>query len=400
MDANPDIQGYFVRLCNFITHIGPSLLQTAILIAWSPKSPRSYYGLLFSQIFSILISVFISIGRNQISISDAEFAVLLTRSPICAYCVLMVLPRFFIKAFPNRIQNATQHLKRGAWKELLADLNCRVVTDGLCGFLALILCLALDISVRFNGTTHLYSPVQCGDAQCWRSHHSDRSVHRCVALGIASLAMYECVLARHKRLRWNIMRTLAARYPSIKKTIYWKRGVCGFCAAWYITAKLHPWIPFVCVAILFEDWSRKLNIWTVESDFVFSYGQVLAILPAAPDVIWIVTGRGKPWGAEEPEIDDIWAAFPADEVQHEAGLPTRALEFLPLRNESGISGGTGSETAHLSSSPEIDLGELSLTRRNRGRKRRRGRQRGTSGATPQVNWTIPEIDLGGLDGLL
>ncbi|KAF8168843.1 hypothetical protein K438DRAFT_244959 [Mycena galopus ATCC 62051] len=270
MDANPDIQGYFVRLCNFITHIG-----VAILIAWSTKSPRSYYGLLFSQIISILISVFISIGRNQISISDAEFAVLLTRSPICAYCVLLVLPRLFIKTLPGRIESATQHFKRGAWKELLADLNCRVVADGLCGLLVLGLCLALDISVRFNGITHLYSPVRCGDAQCWRSQsvHSDRSVHRCVALGIASLAMYECVLARHQRLRWNLMRTLAARYPSIKKMIYWKRGVCGFCAAWYITAKLHPWIPFVCVAILFEEWSRKLNIWTVESDFVFSFLQ-------------------------------------------------------------------------------------------------------------------------------
>ncbi|KAF8175678.1 hypothetical protein K438DRAFT_86862 [Mycena galopus ATCC 62051] len=269
MNTNPDIQGYFVRLCNFMTHIG-----VAVLIAWSTKSPRSYYALLFSQIMSILLSVFISIGRNQISISDAEFAVLLTRSPICAYCVLLVLPRLFIDTLPNRIQNAVQHLKQGAWKELLAELNCRVVTDGLCGFLALILCLALDISVRFNGTTHLYSPVQCGDAQ-WRSQsvHSDRSVHRCVALGIVSLAMYECVLARHHRLRWNLMRTLAGRYPSIKKTIYWKHGVCGFCAAWYITAKLHPWIPFVCVAILFEEWSRKLNIWTVESNFVFSFLQ-------------------------------------------------------------------------------------------------------------------------------
>ncbi|KAF8168846.1 hypothetical protein K438DRAFT_1856235 [Mycena galopus ATCC 62051] len=394
MDANPDIQGYFVRLCS---------------------------------IFSILISIFISIGRNQISISDAEFAVLLTRSPICAYCVLLVLPRLFIKKLPGRIESATQHLTRGAWKELLAELNCRALADGLCGFLALILCLALDLSVQFNGTTHLYSPVRCGDAQCWRSQsvHSDRSVHRCVALGIASLAMYECVLARHQRLRWNLMRTLAARYPSIKKTIYWKRGGCGFCAAWYITAKLHPWIPFVCVAILFEEWSRKLNIWTVENNFVFSYGQVLAILPAAPvawecisiavhhrssilqiprlfmqDVIWIVSGRRKPWGAEEPEIDDIWASFPADEVQQEPGLPILAMELLPLRNESGISGRTGSETPPLSSSREIDLGELSLTRRNRGRKRRRGRQRGTSGTAPQVNWTLPEIDLGGLNGLL
>lgn len=42
----------------------------------------------------------------------------------------------------------------------------------------------------------------------------------------------------------------------------------------YIAVKLHPWIPVIYLVVLFEDWSRKLTLWTVEPDFEFSYGQV------------------------------------------------------------------------------------------------------------------------------
>jgi hypothetical protein len=46
----------------------------------------------------------------------------------------------------------------------------------------------------------------------------------------------------------------------------------------YIAMKMHPWIPFLYAIVMFEGWSRKLNVWTVEKDFVFSYGQVRILL--------------------------------------------------------------------------------------------------------------------------
>jgi hypothetical protein len=51
----------------------------------------------------------------------------------------------------------------------------------------------------------------------------------------------------------------------------------------YIAMKIHPWIPFLYALIMFENWSRKLNIWTVEKDFVFPYGQVRVLLRISHD---------------------------------------------------------------------------------------------------------------------
>ncbi|KAJ6467743.1 hypothetical protein C8R45DRAFT_1171145 [Mycena sanguinolenta] len=210
MSINPDMQGYIVRLSNFVTHIG-----AAILIATSTRSPRSYYALLFLQIFFILLGVLISIRRNQISISDAEFAVLLTRSPICTYCVLFVLPRLFINTLAPKVHNAVCTIRRlpgsRAWSEFKACLSSRAVFDGCCGALILFLCLVLDISVRFNPISKIYSPVPCAAGECWSTQVQldIGTVYRWAALVIASLIIYECILIRHKELRWKLMRTLS-----------------------------------------------------------------------------------------------------------------------------------------------------------------------------------------------
>ncbi|KAJ7794420.1 hypothetical protein B0H14DRAFT_2923104 [Mycena olivaceomarginata] len=384
---NPDMQGYIVRLSNFVTHIG-----VAMLIAWSTKSPRSYYQLLFAQIFFILIGVLISIRRNQISIDDAEFAVILTRSPICTYCVLFVLPRLFIKTLGGRLKNAVHNLKQlptdpaVAWRELIIVLNYQAIGDGLCGGLILVLCLALDISVQLNGITRVYSSVQCGPGECWEAQggRDAGTVRRWAALGVASLLIYESVLVRHQKLRWKLMHTLAARHPSIKHRFHWKRVIYGFSATWYIAVKLHPWIPVIYLVVLFEDWSRKLTLWTVEPDFEFSYGQFLALAPAVPvawecvtlaisrrsqilqipklllrDVVWIVSGRGESWKAEEElQLNDVWDAFPPDVLVVEPGLPTHARKpSATARNPRRRRRGAAPGPLIL---PEVDLGEVSL----------------------------------------
>ncbi|KAK7018211.1 hypothetical protein R3P38DRAFT_2981776 [Favolaschia claudopus] len=399
---NPDMQGYLVRLSNFITHLG-----VAILIAGSNSNPRKHYSNLFAQSTFILVGVFISIHRNQIDISDAEFALHLTRSPTCIYLVLLVIPRLFMKSFLPFARHATQNIRfwsnGTAWKELWIALTTPGVVDSFCGAFGVLSCLALNISVQLNSIGNFYSPVSCPANGCVEpvSYTFAQRITVWFSLVVISLVLYECVLERHKALRWKLMRDLAARKPSIRKTFYWKRGVCGICATWYIAATLHPWIPFLYVSVLFYDWAKNLNLWTIEPKFQLTYGQVLAICPAIPvalqcfalafhhrssiliiparlfsDIIWIITGKGQAWRrAEDIELNDVWQSFPADVlVVVEPDLP------IHLRNLSGFQSETSNArrrrhrktlkttdaaptsalNASVSHLPEMDLGEVNL----------------------------------------
>ncbi|KAJ7056088.1 hypothetical protein C8F01DRAFT_1373082 [Mycena amicta] len=359
---NPDMQGYVVRVSNFVTHLG-----TAMLIAWSNKSPRSYYRMLFLQILFILIGVFASIGRDQLNIDDVRFAVILTHSPTCAYCVLLVLPRLLIKTLPDRARALlndlpADHALASSWNRWMSELNSTSVTDGFYGVLIAVLCLALNISVQSNGLTHLYSTEDSGGFQI-PTTTAAAVLHRCLLLGAISVPVYECVLVRHRELRRRLLRHLAseqglsrgpkqtrrrhkAQDPPLKSRFNWKRRARGFVATWYITLKLHPWILFFYAVVMFEHWARKLRIWTVESNFKFSYGQFLALGPSVPvawecmklaihrrsdiakiprlfiqDVVWIVTGKGQPWCGDDPDLCDLWNMFPADELSPEPELP-------------------------------------------------------------------------------
>ncbi|KAJ7743832.1 hypothetical protein B0H16DRAFT_998603 [Mycena metata] len=387
---NADMQGYIVRLSNFITHVG-----AAIFVAWSADSPRSAYKLLLGQIFVMFIAMLVAVKRNQLSIDDAHFAVILTRSPLCIYCMLLVLPRLFVTALAGKASNTVRNLgllwtqPALAWTGLQTDLYSRAVFDGCFGALVLTLCLVLNVSVRLNGHLKFYSAVQCGVEDCWGPHvDPDPSiVYRWSALFIISFPTYECVLARHQKLRWKLMGILAG-HPSIRKLIYGKCGICGFFATWYIAVKLHPWIPFLYAVIWFHDWSRKLNLLTVEADFELSYGQFLAIAPAVlvtwqclglamerrsdiwtipalflRDVVWILTGKGESWGAEEVEVENIWKLFPADEVVDEPGLPSQQPRDQPSatpsprglrRREQRAPNKRAPDVVML---PEVDLGQ-------------------------------------------
>ncbi|KAJ7037350.1 hypothetical protein C8F04DRAFT_409476 [Mycena alexandri] len=53
-----------------------------MFVAWSAESPRSAYKLLLGQFFVMFIALLVSIKQNQLSIDDAQFAVILTRSPL------------------------------------------------------------------------------------------------------------------------------------------------------------------------------------------------------------------------------------------------------------------------------------------------------------------------------
>ncbi|KAJ7744341.1 hypothetical protein B0H16DRAFT_1727280 [Mycena metata] len=154
---NVDMQGYIVRLSNFITHVG-----AVIFVAWSAESPRSAYKLLLGQIFIMFIAMLVAVKRNQLSIDDAHFAVILTRPPLCIYCVLLVLPRLLVTTLAGKANRTVRNLGllwtqpalacTGLWK----DLYCRAVFDGCFGVVLLALCLVLNISVQLNTHTKFY----------------------------------------------------------------------------------------------------------------------------------------------------------------------------------------------------------------------------------------------------
>ncbi|KAJ7037349.1 hypothetical protein C8F04DRAFT_409541 [Mycena alexandri] len=151
----------------------------------------------------------------------------------------------------------------------------------------------------------------------------------------------------------------------------------------YIAVKLHPWIPFLYAVAWFYDWSRKLNLLTMEADFELTYGQFLAIAPAVlvawqclglavdrcsdirkipklflQDILCILTGKGESWGAEDIEVENIWKLFPADEVIDEPGLPSYHSQPSPtprqLRRRERRA--LKKEAPDISMLPEVDLG--------------------------------------------
>jgi hypothetical protein len=137
--------------------------------------------------------------------------------------MFLVLPRLFMKTVAHRAKSAVHNLKllptapTVAWNGLMTDLGSRAIFDGLCGVLTLLSCLVLDVSVQLNPITKSYSPIPCGTGDCWQSQTSPDigTVHRWVALIGTSLIIYECVLVRHKKLRWELMGKFAGELPRV-----------------------------------------------------------------------------------------------------------------------------------------------------------------------------------------
>jgi len=63
------------------------LEMTAILLLWSKDDAQTSIFMLFSQVYPILIATASSIGRGNLSLFDAHYAVAVTASPMTVYLV-------------------------------------------------------------------------------------------------------------------------------------------------------------------------------------------------------------------------------------------------------------------------------------------------------------------------
>ncbi|KAJ3853212.1 hypothetical protein EV368DRAFT_39360 [Lentinula lateritia] len=77
---NPDMQGYAVRLSNFIVNV-----CLALLIRYSEESVAESVSALLLQVYTLMLCAFISLIRKQLSVADAHFALTSTVSPLAVY---------------------------------------------------------------------------------------------------------------------------------------------------------------------------------------------------------------------------------------------------------------------------------------------------------------------------
>ncbi|KAJ3817757.1 hypothetical protein F5880DRAFT_1336944 [Lentinula raphanica] len=77
---NPDMQGYAVRLSNFIVNV-----CLGLLIRFSEENVADSITVLLLQIYTLLTCTFISLARKRLSVADAHFALTSTVSPLALY---------------------------------------------------------------------------------------------------------------------------------------------------------------------------------------------------------------------------------------------------------------------------------------------------------------------------
>ncbi|KAF5377329.1 hypothetical protein D9757_008006 [Collybiopsis confluens] len=89
---NPDMQGYAVRLSNFIVNV-----CLALLIRYSDEDVDESVSVLLLQIYTLLVSAFISMIRKNLNVADAHFAITSTVSPLSIYLLYASLRKLMKK---------------------------------------------------------------------------------------------------------------------------------------------------------------------------------------------------------------------------------------------------------------------------------------------------------------
>jgi uncharacterized membrane protein YecN with MAPEG domain len=193
----------------------------ALLIAYSAKVQRWFYFPLLSQLAVIIFAIWLCNGRNQLSLSDIEFAIIQTRSPVSIYVLLLVIPRLFFKR-PSFKRDATSNSNSGQsfFRDAfsLGNLDWEIIWHRVLGLLYVLCCLSVNLVHQFDKTGYIHvtqiarvpDPIpppslilleSMPDGKVW------------LGLVVCSIFIYECVLHRHGVERREIMHQLAGKYP-------------------------------------------------------------------------------------------------------------------------------------------------------------------------------------------
>ena len=108
-------------------------LCLGILITWSPEDVDEGIQAILLQIYPILLSTLLSVGRKQLSLFDAHFALTLTSSPLTVYLVVASTCDWF-------------GIETGLYKRI----KSRHLLTRTLGTLVLILWFGLSVTVRIS----------------------------------------------------------------------------------------------------------------------------------------------------------------------------------------------------------------------------------------------------------
>ena len=191
----------------------------ALLMAYSTKTQRYFYLPLLSQVALTIFAVWLCSGRNQVNLSDIEFAIIQTRSPVSIYILLLVIPRLFLQR-PAFKKDATsksddgQSFFRGVLNS--ESLDWALIRHRVWGLLYVLCCLGLNLVRQFGKAGYI------GFTQAARGTFADSvSPPRLegrpdgtvwLGLAICSVFVYECVLHHHTEQRREIMHQLAGKH--------------------------------------------------------------------------------------------------------------------------------------------------------------------------------------------
>jgi hypothetical protein len=195
----------------------------ALLIAYSTKTQRHFYLPLLSQVALTIFAVWLCRGRNQLNLSDIEFTIIQTRSPVSIYILLLVIPRLFFQrpAFKRKVATSKSYDGQSFFRGIFnsESLDWTLIWHRAWGLLYVSCCLSVNLVRQFDKAGYisftlaatggsfadLITPPSLIRLDGW----PDGKVW--IGLAICSVFVYECVLHRHTEQRCKIMHQLAGK---------------------------------------------------------------------------------------------------------------------------------------------------------------------------------------------
>ncbi len=336
----------------FLTRISAFIVNIclAILIKWSKGDLISPVGIVFLQVYTILLATFITMRNKDMYIPDSHFALVLTISPLSLYFVYATA-RFLFR----RQTLLYRRLSR----------TYRIVV-AVSTLIMLSMWIIMQVLIYFVGN-HFFGDDD--GKQC--THPSFRAwwFYRLVEFYIyvqwtynlipIFLALFIVYALRHvadiwreaKHRRSLVIKWRSARWIQLPCVFCWSITRSIWCVSWYsarscpadlyahriVVTESHPWFIFLAITIIYLSWAGAIGLpftsmawyyWLLDSDpevravaglgplprpedisagDIFAFGQLLAGA-AAIEPIWEVVKLA--WMRKE----DLWA--------HTKGLPS------------------------------------------------------------------------------
>lgn len=189
-------------------------------MSWSNKSPRHYYSAILAQMAFIVLGTLIR--SNYLSIVDINFAIIQTRSPVCVYIFLLVIPRLLLQSNTWKKEEKAQKQAQTS-KAVLSSLqpfhsNLKHRQDRIVAGLVILVSLVLNLIRQFHPNMFSGSTSEGLLADFFPGGLGTRQICIWLALALCSAGTYSLVLQRHGLVRRNLMHQLA--------------GLCSI-RAWY-----------------------------------------------------------------------------------------------------------------------------------------------------------------------